>query len=90
MADAANALICKGAACEMSVIIKGHATRLEYSLIKQLDAGRERVVRADKDESTVWILSTSLLQDRARYLGSESLVESLSSSLSLSLVLFCT
>lgn len=90
MADAANALICKGAACEMSVIIKGHATRLECSLIKQLDAGRERVVRADKDESTVWILSTSLLQDRARYLGSESLVESLSSSLSLSLVLFCT
>lgn len=41
MVDAANVLNCKGAGCEVFSIIKGHAKRVEYSLIKQLDTGME-------------------------------------------------
>lgn len=45
---------------------------MEYSLVKQLDAGRDQVKRPDKDESTAWILSSCLIKDRAGFLGYES------------------
>lgn len=43
-------------------IIKGHAKRMEFSIIKQPD--REKLERTDKDLSTVWVKSSCLIQSR--------------------------
>lgn len=70
-------------------LIKGRGKRMEHSLVKQLDANRECVERPNRDGSTVWILSSWQIKDRAEFLGHESVVESLSSPFNSFFVLLC-